>query len=75
MKEAVFMRVGKTTEDLVQNSTNAAFWQRFRAVFNELVDVLVKELKYKVQLVIGTDYFLDFDDVVVRQFPQRFDLA
>ena len=43
--------------------------------FHELVDVLVEEVKDHMELVVYSNYFFEFDYVVMGEFSQRFYLS
>lgn len=71
MKEAVLMTVCESSEGLIHYAFYAILLQILSSICDELVYVLIHEFKHKVEIIIDSYDFLELDNMLVIQFPQR----
>ena len=71
MKEAMTVHIGEGLKCLVDDIADLIFahWSAVGFVLaDELVDILMHVFKYKVELVVVFDQFMEVDDIGVVKF-------
>lgn len=75
MEEAMFVHVGETKDSLKHNALNLILGEWLRPALHKLVYILFHVFKYKVEVIVDSNDFLQFHDERVIQFTQRLDLS
>jgi hypothetical protein len=70
MKESVPVHERKAGKYLYENHFNCVFREVCVSVFDQLIEILVHVFKHKVENVILTDYFLQFDNIGMGELFQ-----
>ena len=61
----MLVHVSQTQNNLVDYLLDFSFWEGGRPVLHELVNVLLHEFKYEVQVVVHSDNLLELHDLRV----------
>ena len=65
----------KSLKSLVNEAFYLIFCQRFRPVFHNFIDIVVHEVKDKVQVIVDPNNFFELDNVLMIKFPESLDLS
>ena len=68
MEEAMFVHIGQSKHGLEHDGLDLLLGERGRPILHKLINVLLHEFKYEVQVVVDSNNLLQFHYLTVVQF-------